>query len=351
MQEKSGRIASGALGALPSTVATILPGLFLALIIAMAATFMTEHYGGSVMLYALLIGMAFSFLAEEKKLATGVNFSTKIVLSIGVSLLGVRITVAQITGLGMATTALVIAGVAFTIIVGSWLARLLKLKPDHAVLSAGAVAICGASAALAIASVLPKHKNSERNTSLTVLGVTTLSTIAMVAYPLLAQILGMSDQLAGIFIGATIHDVAQVVGAGYMISDTAGETAAIVKLMRVVCLVPVVIGVSFWFRHQTESQVSADGKAVSVPLLPPFLIAFLAIIMLNSFGLVPQYITDTLSELSRWCLITAVAALGMKTSLREVAAVGARPIAVLVVQTLLLALFALAGMALLFPQG
>ena len=331
-----------------SGVQRLAPGVLLAALIAMASTFVTEHYGGPVMLYALLFGVAFNFLSEDEACAAGVAFASRAVLRFGVALLGARITTGEIAALGAPTVVLVVAGVA-TAILGGWaVGRAFRLPSDHAVLSAGAVAICGASAALAISSILPQHRDAERNTILTVVGVTTLSTVAMVVYPLLAQSVGLDDREAGVFIGATIHDVAQVIGAGYMISDEAGETAAVVKLMRVACLVPAVMLIALFFR---PSRLAASGGAanqsVKAPLLPGFLIGFVILMLMNSAGLVPADASSALGEASRWCLLTAVAALGVKTSLKDIFKVGPNPIAVLALQTILLAAFALTGLALI----
>ncbi|MEM7569053.1 MAG: putative sulfate exporter family transporter [Pseudomonadota bacterium] len=330
--------------ALPAPLAKILPGTMLAVMLACAASYVAGRLGGPVMLYALLFGMTFNFLLADRACAPGIVFSAKTVLRIGVALLGVRITIAEVAELGLPTVALVVAGVTFTILGGAAIGRLFHLKADHAVLSAGAVAICGASAALAISSVLPQHKESERNLCLTVVAVTTLSTIAMVLYPAIAQGLGLSDTAAGIFIGATIHDVAQVVGAGYMISDVAGETAAITKLMRVACLVPAVVLIGFAFRKQCAAT-GTSGKRP--PLLPLFLVGFIALMIINSLGILPAVVTQGVSDASRWCLLIAVSALGVKTSIKDFIAVGPNPIAVLVAQTLALAAFGLVGVMLI----
>jgi len=325
---------------LPASMTRILPGTMLAIMLALAASYVAGRLGGPVMLYALLFGMAFNFLTADPACSPGIGFSAKTILRFGVALLGVRITVSDVAELGLPTAALVVAGVAFTIIGGTLIGRLFKLRLDHAVLSAGAVAICGASAALAISAVLPQHKNSERNLCLTVVGVTTLSTIAMVLYPAIAQGFGMSDTAAGIFIGATIHDVAQVIGAGYMISDVAGETAAITKLMRVACLVPTVASIGLFFRRQTASDAAASKRP---PLLPLFLVGFLVLMVVNSLGILPAAFGQMLSDASRWCLLIAVVALGVKTSIKDFVAVGPSPIAVLLAQTLALAAFGLIG--------
>ena len=313
--------------------------MLLAFTIAMAAMFVNEHAGGPVMLYALLFGIAFNTLSGDARFGPGIAFTAKQILRIGVALLGARITLGEIADLGVPTALLVISGVAVAISLGWVIGRSLGLRSDHAVLSAGAVAICGASAALAISAVLPKHANSERNTILTVVGVTALSTVAMIAYPFIAGALDLSDRAAGVFIGATIHDVAQVVGAGYMISDTAGETATVVKLLRVACLVPVVMILALIFGRQARA-----GEAAATPLLPAFLIGFVALVALNSTGIVPPMVTIGLGEASRWALVAAVAALGMKTCLKDLFTVGPKPIAVLGLQTVFLAGFALAGL-------
>ena len=252
------------------------PGVLLSITMAMAALFVHEHYGGPAMLYALLFGMAFNFLRTDERFTHGILFAAKQILRIGVALLGVRITLGDVFALGAPVAIMVVAGVCLTITFGGAMGRILGLQKDHSILSAVAVAICGASAALAISAVLPRHENSERNVILTVIGVTTLSTLAMVLYPLCAGWLGLTDREAGVFLGATIHDVAQVVGAGYMISEEAGETATIVKLMRVSCLVPVVFFIGLVFRAQSGAQNSAKP-----PLFPLFLVAFCIATIVN----------------------------------------------------------------------
>ena len=149
-----------------------------------------------------------------------------------------------------------IVGVATTIVVGFLLARRLGLSPMFGVLSGGAVAICGASAALAIASVLPPSDTRERDTILTVVSVTALSTLAMILYPVFATSIGLDHKQAGIFIGGTIHDVAQVVGAGYSISNETGDIATYVKLLRVAMLLPAVFAISFLI-----ARAAATAKA------------------------------------------------------------------------------------------
>ena len=318
-----------------------LPGLLLSAIIALAVRFISEHLGGPAMLYALLFGMAFNFLADDERFAAGLRVASRNILRLGVALLGLRITMGDVLDLGWPVIVLIAACVAATMLFGWLIGRVCGLRNAHSVLSAGAVAICGASAALAIATVLPSHKDHERDTILTVASVTVLSTVVMVAYPVLMSYLNFDNATAGIFLGATIHDVAQVVGAGYIVSDESGEISTLVKLMRVAFLVPVVIVMSLLLRRK---QYARDRRE---PLLPLFLIAFVALVLVNSTGWVSGQAGEVLALASSWCLLTAVAALGVKTSLRTLADVGPAPVAAMVLQTLFLAAFALGGIWLL----
>ena len=328
---------------LVASVKPVMPGLLLAVVVAMASRFVAVSYGGPVMLFALLFGMAFNFLAKDEKCMPGIALASKTILRIGVALLGVQLTLGDLSALGAPVVLLIVAGVIVTISVGWLIGRAFKLSTSLAVLSAGAVAICGASAALAISAVLPRGEGRERNTILVVAGVTALSTMAMIFYPPVAHYLGLSDIDAGIFFGATIHDVAQVIGAGYAVSDTAGETAAIVKLMRVAMLVPVVLVIGQLFK---KDRCEADAEA-KTPLLPAFLVGFVVLVVVNSLGFVAAPVVIGLTEVSRWCLVIAVAALGVKTNLGEVFSVGPRPLMAMVAQTLLLMIFSLIGISFL----
>ena len=130
-------------------------------------------------------------------------------------------------------------------------------------LSGGAAAICGASAALAISAVLPRDKHHDRFTLMVVIAVTVLSTLAMVLYPLIARAMNLNPDLAGLFFGGTIHDVAQVVGAGYTLGPATGDIATIVKLFRVAMLAVVVLLVSMAFKAERERSLTATGQTTS----------------------------------------------------------------------------------------
>ena len=314
-----------------------LAGLGVAAAIALVAGFISTRYGGPVLLYALFFGMAFNFLSVRERIRPGIDVAARQVLRVGVALLGARITLEQIMSLGVLPIALVLAGVAATIACGVLLAHVLERSREEGVLTGGAVAICGASAALAISAVLPRTPAMQRMTLFTVVGVTALSTLAMILYPALVGLLGLQGTRAGIFLGATIHDVAQVVAAGYIISPQAGDTATFVKLLRVLLLVPVVALLAW--RYHARAR---DNKAWRPPLLPFFLIAFMVLVVLNSLGILPAVLLAWLPDVSRACLVVAIAALGVKTSFQELASLGWRPVALMLAETLILAVLVLA---------
>lgn len=325
----------------------VLPGTMLAGVVAMAATLVSMLHGGPQLLYALFFGVAFHYLSTDPKAKPGIEFCSRNVLRLGVGLLGARITATQIAGLGWSTAAIVIAAVVTTLLVGYFLGKRLGLDRAQGVLSGGSVAICGASAALAISSVLPRTKESERFTLMVVVSVTVFSTIAMVTYPLIARALGLPPELAGLFLGGTIHDVAQVVGAGYTIDHATGDYATIVKLFRVAMLAVVVVVVSAMFkaeRAQAERVIAANGgNAVTKkqPLVPWFLWVFVVLVAVNSLGYVPAEVGKGLSDFSRLCLVVAISALGIKTSFQQLAKAGWRPFTLLLVETLWMAAFVL----------
>lgn len=325
---------------MPAGFSTYWPGFAVTAAVAVAAQFLSDHYGAPAMLMALLLGIAFHFLSEEGRCVAGIDFCAKKVLRIGVALLGMRISVDLLIGLGASTILLLVAAIVATICFGLLAAKLLGRGWRLALLTSGSVAICGASAAMAIAAVLPRNQFSERNLIFTVLSVTVLSTLAMIAYPIVAQYMGLDARATGIFFGGTIHDVAQVVGAGFSVSPEAGETATLVKLIRVTMLAPVVLTYSVVLRNVPQGDGEAGKRP---PLLPGFVVAFLILAAANSFGLVPEMVAKAGSEASRWALLAGIVAVGMRTSLRRVLDVGGDAVALIVAETLFIAGFILVG--------
>ena len=329
-----------------SAGSAIAPGVAATLIVALAATYLSDHYHAPPVIFALLLGMALNQLSAEARYEPGINVSARTLLRISVALLGLRITFGQIGELGWSTAAMVLATVPLTIGFGWLLAKALKMDSRYGVLSGGAVAICGASAAMAIAVAWPR-KDSERDTVVVIACITTYSTIAMVLYPALVAHLHLDPLQTGRFLGGSIHDVAQVVAAGYASSPQAGDAATIVKLMRVAMLLPVVLVVTLI----AARNLAVEQPKKNVALLPGFLIAFVVLAALNGFSLVAKPVASVLTEISKWLLVTSVAALGMKTSLREMMAVGTTCVALIAAETVFLGLLVLGWVLLTAPQA
>jgi uncharacterized integral membrane protein (TIGR00698 family) len=326
----------------PTRARSLFPGVLASAVVASAAAFLGQHYGAPVMLFALLLGMGMNFLSGDGPCAPGIEFSARTVLRLGVALLGLRITLAQVVALGWGPVVLIVLCVLLTIGLSMLVARALGFQTLFGLLTGGATAICGASAALALAAALPAHPQKERATLFTVIGVSALSTFAMVAYPMLVHWLQLSPQQAGVFLGGTIHDVAQVVGAGYSLSNETGDTATLVKLMRVAMLLPVIAFAAFVARAHNAANGAAPGKRP--PLLPGFAVGFALLAAVNSTGWVPHAVQALGNDASRWCLVTAISAIGMKTQLKELATVGFKPVALMIGETVFLAALTLALM-------
>jgi uncharacterized integral membrane protein (TIGR00698 family) len=321
---------------------TLLSGVAMASVAAMAAQSVAKHHGIPVMLMALLLGMSLNFLSQNSRCSPGIDFTARHVLRWGVALLGLKITATEALAIGWPPVVAVVLSVAATIAFGLVLARLMGFKPFFGLLSGGAVGICGASAAMAITAMFPHHPLRDRATLFTVVSVSTLSTMAMIVYPVLVPALGLDARQAGIFLGGTIHDVAQVVGAGYSMGETTGDAATLVKLMRVAMLVPVLLLAAWMTRHQhadaQERTSQVPGvKARRPPLLPGFVKMFVGLALLNSLIALPPLTLEAGHGLSRTFLVTAMAAIGMKTQLRDIMSVGWKPVLLVFTETLFLA--------------
>lgn len=338
----SAQVSFARIGAVVQAWRVYYPGIAVCVITAVAASALAARYQAPVMLFALLLGLSLNFLYRDERYSAGIEFVARHILRIGVALLGVRIATEDILSLGITIPLYIMGAMVVTIALGIVLARLLGLTREFGLLSGGAVSVCGVSAAAAIASVLPKRKQQDSEFLLTVVAVTILSTLAMVVYPLVADWLGLSDRMAGVFIGGSIHDVAQVVGAGYSISPEAGDVATYVKLLRVALLLPVVVSIFLLIgRGHREMESSL------LTYVPVFLVAFFLLAGLKNAGFIPDSLSELLQTVSRWCLVVSLAAIGIKTALGDVYAVGWRPVMLVVLETLFFSGLILTGIYLI----
>jgi uncharacterized integral membrane protein (TIGR00698 family) len=335
-----------------ATVRRMSPGLVLSALVAIAAVTTAPLVAGlapiPAMVIALLIGIALNPLARRPLFQPGIVFCLKVLLRWAVALLGLRIALGEIAALGLSTAILVIVSMAVTLAAGFLLARAFALEQGYGALAGAGTAVCGASATLATSIVLPDYKGKETDVAFVVVAVNALSTVAMVLYPLICVWFGFDPQTTGVMLGATIHDVAQVVGAGYAVSEPTGNTAVIVKLFRVFLMLPLVLVVGWLFARRTVATAAAR-----IPI-PVFALVFVGLCVLNSIAAAFPAVTPTfarikapLIEASTWGLLIAISALGLGTSLTAIAALGWRHIATVIGTTLVILVVVIAGLMML----
>ena len=302
------------------------PGLVVVAAGTAAAGFVADHYGAPLTLMALLMGLALNFLGRDERLAPGLVFASRDGLRVGIVLIGAKVTLGQMWSLGPGALAAIVAIVGVTIGVGVLAARRLGFGTAFGTLAGGAVAICGASAALSIATTLGEKRAGQAQLTLVLVGISAASATAMVVYPLLARALGFSDLQAGFLLGASIHDVAQSLGAGYSYSPEAGQIATIVKLTRVALLAPVLALLPLFLRTGEASSKTA--------LVPWFVAGFFGLAAVNSLGWVPPVAGSAAQAVAAALLAGAVTAIAIRSPLPELTAAGPRPLLVIGLATL-----------------
>ena len=318
-----------------------LPGLAIVLLGTLAAGFVSDHYGAPLTLMSLLIGLALNFLSADARLTPGLAFASRSLLRWGIVLVGVRITFGQIYALGPVALLAVVAIVACTMGAGVLIGRRLGFDAAFGTLAGGAVAICGASAAMALATTLGEKRASQTQLTLVLVGISAMSATAMVLYPLVAHAFHLSDLKAGFLLGASIHDVAQALGAGYSYSKNAGEIAAIVKLTRVALLAPALAVVALFLPRGASG---AKG-----PGIPWFVVGFFVLAGINSFGVIPAVVAGGAEKVATGLLAAAVTATAVRSPLSQLLEAGPRPLLVILASTLVA--FALSLLAALYLIG
>ena len=317
-----------------------LPGILVTGIAALAAAWLADHYAAPLVLMGLLIGLAMSFLSQDKRTHAGLDLLSQTALRIGIVLVGARITAQQLAELGPLPFVFLVLIMLAVIIVTVATARLFRQDSHAALLAGGATAICGASAALALYSLIGDKRVDQARFTLTLVGITVASALAMSAYPVLAAEFGLTDAQAGFLIGASIHDVAQAIGGGFSFSPQAGEVATIVKLARVALLAPMLMLIAMWLSRGVARE---DGK-LRIPLrLPWFITGFLAVAAINSLAVIPAPVQHAANGGAQALLLLAIVATAMKARLALLLDQGWRSFAPIIIATLTSFLLSLAA--------
>lgn len=252
----------------------------------------------------------------------GIQYCSKSILRLGIILYGFRLTFQDVVAVGMAGVLVDLIIVTVTILGGVWIGRLLKMDRDIALLTSIGSGICGAAAVLGAEATL--HTKPYK-TAVAVATVVIFGTIAMFLYPVAYRsgILGLDATQMGIFSGSTLHEVAHAVGAGNAMGDEIAGVSIIVKMIRVMLLVPVLIILGWWAASKVKSGSSKEGKRkVAVPW---FAFGFLLVIGFNSFNLLPEAVVGWINDFDTFLLTMAMAALGAETSFDKFKKAGAKP--------------------------
>lgn len=305
-------------------------GIFLCVIVACGADYISSLYSLPVFLIALLTGLLLHPVFRMPAFSEGVKFSAVNVLRFGVVLIGARLAFSDVLSLGWSVVGIVIASTLFVILMSVVFARILGVDRDIGIITGAATAICGASAALAISSLLPQTKDREKHTLIAVVGVTVMGTVLMISYPFVVPYLRLEDFAASLMVGGTIHDVSQVVGAGYSISTEVGDTAILIKLIRVFMLVPVIFLFIWLFKKEEKGSQSKP--------FPLFILGFLVLVVMNSFQLLPDAVVEFFEVTSRWMLVIAMVGVGMKTSFKSLFSLGWKPLFLVFTNTVVISL-------------
>jgi uncharacterized integral membrane protein (TIGR00698 family) len=320
--------------------AVLLPGLVLTAAIAGAGFALHQNAAlglFSPMILSIVIGIVFhNLVGTPARAKAGVTLSLRKILRFAIILLGLQLTVQEVIevgGAGIAVIALTLVG---TFVFTTWLGRLLGVDRKLAQLIAAGTSICGASAVIATNTVTQAQ---DEDVAYAVACVTVFGSIAMFVYPLLPAVLHLDPHAFGLWSGASIHEIAQVVAAAFQDGKEAGEFATIAKLSRVTMLAPTVIVLGLMAARQARRHGHAHTQAR--PPLPWFVLGFIALAGVNSVVIIPVEAKQAIVLLTTFLLSMALAAMGLETDLAKLKAKGIRPLALGLSAFVFIAVFSL----------
>lgn len=308
---------------LSATFGAALPGVALACGVAAVAVLARRLPGlglFSPLILALTLGVLIGNLVElSARFRPGITFAMRHMLRVAVALLGLQLTVAQVGAVGVSGMAVIAVTLVATFLVTEWLGRRLGVAPDLTRLIATGTSICGASAVIAANGVT---RARDEDVAYAIATVTIFGSLSMLLYPVLEGALRLAPHAYGLWAGASIHEVAQVVGAGFAAGADSGQVATISKLARVLLLAPMIVAMT-WSARRTVGD-AADRP----PLVPWFVGAFVLLMGLNSLAVIPEAARAPLVEGTPVLLAVALAAMGLETRLDRLRSRGVRPLLV-----------------------
>lgn len=336
--------------ALSGRAIALLPGLALVGAITAAAQLLRQLPGVgllSPMILAIVLGAMFHNLAGTPARALpGIRLSSRPLLRLAIVLLGLQLTFAQVLQVGGRGMVIIVATLVASFLFTRWAGARLGVERKLAELIAAGTAVCGASAVIAANTVT---RGSEEDATYAVACVTVFGTLAMFTVPVLGGAFGLDPRAYGLWAGASVHEVAQVVAASFQHGQAAGEFGTVAKLSRVMLLAPLVLAMGWAARRLERAARHGDDAAdvhASVPV-PWFVLGFVALVVFNSLATVPPQVQQAMALVTTVLLTMALAAMGLSTDVRRLRATGVRPMALGLVSWLFIASFSLAAIVLL----
>ena len=314
----------------PKRLANPLHGILLIVLFSFSACYIADfqwvkHLSFSPLIVGIVLGMIYANSLRNhlpKTWVPGIQFCTKQVLRTGIVLYGFKLTFQSVIDIGGAALLIDAVVVAFTILLGAGLGRLLKMDRDTALLTSIGSSICGAAAVLGAEPVV---KSQPYKAAVAVSTVVIFGTLSMFLYPALfrAGMLDLTTEQMGLFTGATLHEVAHVVGAGNAMGQAISDPAIIVKMIRVMMLAPVLVILSIILsRREAAAGQTGQKRKITIPW---FAFLFLAVIGFNSLHLLPSGVVSAINSLDTFLLTMAMTALGAESSFEKFKKAGARP--------------------------
>jgi uncharacterized integral membrane protein (TIGR00698 family) len=305
----------------------LLPGLVLTFSIAALAYVVRQIPGVAIfspLIIAIILGMAFrNLVGAPAQCHAGVTFSLKRILRFAIILLGLQLTVGQVVAVGGPGVLIIVATLVATFVFTTWLGRALGVDRKLAQLIAAGTSICGASAVIATNTVT---KGSDEDVAYAVACVTLFGSLSMFLYPLLPALLHLDPHAYGLWSGASIHEIAQVVAAAFQNGKESGDFGTIAKLSRVILLAPVVLTLG-WAAMRTRRGLASERSGQSVPM-PWFVLGFIALTLFNSLDVLPLAAKAWAVQATTFLLTVALAAMGLQADIRKLKAKGLKPLLV-----------------------
>lgn len=306
----------------------IVPGLLFSVFVAIIAMFLSSLIPGDIIgatVMALLVGIALNpVFSRYKQFNEGVNFSGKMILRIGIILMGVNMNFAEVVDVGKYSLFVMIFTMATAFGAGNLVGKLFGMNWKLTNLLSVSTAICGGSA---VAAVGPVIKAKDEDVAYAISSTFIFDVITVVVFPWIGMALGMSAVGYGLWTGTAVNDTSSVVAAGYAFSDLAGHTAVIVKLTRTLFIIPYVLIFSLITERLEAKSNGGNGRAPlnMKKIFPYFIILFLVVVGLRSSGIIPVNMVPALSTSSRFCMVMALSAIGLKTSIGDIKEIGFKP--------------------------